>query len=131
MWVKSECIPCSYRHGNNFRLSMHMHTRAGEKPFICSIRSKWSTMVHGCMAIWIHGKMDSWQFGFMALWMNTVWIHGAMDALQFGFMALWMCGSLDAWYFRKHPPPPTQGGIQKKNKLLTPTYSKNKKNKNS
>src|SRR6266581_4062157 len=84
MWVKANiCILCSYRHGNNFRLSMSMHTRTGEKPFICSIRFKRSTMVHGCMAVWIHGKMDSWQFGFMAQWMH---------------------GSLDAWYFQKHPP---------------------------
>src|SRR6266496_2119014 len=98
MWVKANiCILCSYRHGNNFRLSMHMHTRTGEKPFICSICSKRNTMVHGCMAVWIHGKKDSWQFGFVAKRMNSslyswhngciaVWIHGTMDVWQFGCM---------------------------------------------
>src|SRR6266568_2019926 len=103
MWVKANiCILCSYRHGNNFRLSMHMHTRTGEKPFICSIRSKWGTMVHGCMAVWIHGKMDSWHNGCMAVWIHgtmdeysldswhngciAVWIHGTRDVRQFGCM---------------------------------------------
>ena len=70
---------------------MHMHTRTGEKPFVCSIRFKWSTMVHGCMAVWIHGKMDSWQFGFMAQW-----IHGSLDSWQNGFMAVWIHGTMDA-----------------------------------
>src|SRR6266568_108631 len=61
------------------------------------------------MAVWIHGTMDAWQFGFMALWMHdsldswhygcmAVWIYGTMDAWQFGFMALWMHGSLDSWH---------------------------------
>src|SRR5260370_23160950 len=92
------CILCSYRNGNNVRLSMLMHTRTGEKPFICSICSKQSTRLHGCMAVWIHGKMDSWQFGSMAKW-----IHGSLDSLQNGFMAVWIHGtmdeySLDSWH---------------------------------
>src|SRR5260370_42132436 len=41
----------------------------------------------------MHGRLDSWQNGFMA-----VWIHGRMDAWQFGFMALWMNCSLDSWH---------------------------------
>src|SRR6266496_501146 len=94
---KRLCFPCSYRHGNNLRLSTYMHTRTGEKPFVCSNCSKWSTMVHGSMVVWIHGKMDPWQFGFMALWINSsldsfpngciaVWIHATMDVWQFGCM---------------------------------------------
>src|SRR6266496_1882875 len=54
---------------------------------------------NGFMADWIHGTMDAWEFGFMAQWINS-----SLDALQFGFMALWMCGSLYAWCFQKHPP---------------------------
>src|SRR6266568_175231 len=42
---------------------------------------------------WMHGRLDSWQNGFMA-----VWIHGKMDAWQFGFMSLWMNSSLDSWH---------------------------------
>src|SRR6266496_5773347 len=93
MWVKVNiCIPCSYQHGNNFRLSMHMRTRTGEKPFISSICSKRNTMVHGCMAVWIHGKMDSWQFGFMAQWM-----HGSLDSWRNGCIKVWIHGTIDVW----------------------------------
>src|SRR6266496_794022 len=62
------------------------------------------------MALWIHGTLDSCQFGFMALWMHgtldalhfgfmAVWIHGSLDLWQFGFMAVWIHGSLDSWHF--------------------------------
>src|SRR6266581_857634 len=96
MWVKANiCILCSYRHGNNFRLSMHMHTRTGEKPFICSICCKRNTMVHGCMAVWIHGKMDSWQFGSMAQWINS-----SLDSWHYGCVAVWM-----HYIFENIPPP--------------------------
>src|SRR6266496_3616585 len=73
---------------------MHMHSRTGEKPFICSIRSKRSTMVHGCMAVWIDGKMDSWQFGFMALWINS-----SLDSWHNGYIAVWIHGTMDVWQF--------------------------------
>ena len=66
---------------------MYMHTRTGEKPFVCSIRSKRSTMVHGSVVVWIHGKMDPWQFGFMALWMNS-----SLDSWHYGCVAVWMHG---------------------------------------
>ncbi len=141
-WKVNICILCSYRHVNNFQLSMHMHTRTSEKPFICSIRSKQSTMVHGCMAVWIHGKMDSWQFGFMAQWM-----HGSLDSwhygwIQFGFMAQWMHSSLESWHygyvavwmhgiFENIPPLPAV--VQNQNTLCTFTliYSKSPKLKTS
>src|SRR6266581_2166210 len=47
----------------------------------------------------MQGSLDSWQFGFMA-----VWIHGNLDSWQFGFMAVWIHGSLDSWLFTTHPP---------------------------
>src|SRR6266581_4266747 len=81
------CILSSYRRSNNLRLSMYMHTRTGEKLFVCSIRSKESTMVHGSMVAWIHGKMDPWQFGFMAQSM-----HSSLDSCDYGCVAVWMHG---------------------------------------
>src|SRR6266496_3755853 len=39
----------------------------------------------------MHGSLDSWHNGCMA-----VWIHGTMDAWQFGLMAQWIYGSLDS-----------------------------------
>src|SRR6266496_2792455 len=97
---------------------------------------------------WMHGRLDSWQNGFMA-----VWIHGTMDAWQFGFMALWMNSSLDSWHngciavrihgtmdvwqfgcmvFSKTSPPPP-AVVQNQNTLCTLTliYSKSPKTKNS
>src|SRR6266568_2507349 len=100
---------------------MRMHTRTGEKPFICSIRSKRSTMVHGCMAVWIHGKMDSWQFGFMAQWM-----YGSLDSWHYGLVAFLMYG-----IFKNTPPPPPPAVVQNQNTLCTFTliYSKSPKTK--
>ncbi len=131
-WKASICILCSYHLGNDFRLSMHMHTRTGEKPFICSICCKRNTMVHGCMAVWIHGKMDSWQFGFMAQW-----IHGSLDSWHYGWIAVWIHGTMAVWQFgcivfsKTSPPPPAV--VQNQNTLCTLTliYSKCPKTKNS
>src|SRR6266568_3393878 len=122
MWVKANiCILCSYRHGNNFRLSMHMHTRTGKKPFICSTRSKRSTMVHGCMAVWIHGKMDSWQFGFMAQW-----THSSLDSWHYGCVAVWMHGIFE------NIPPATCGRPKLKHIMYAhPHLQKSPKTKNS
>src|SRR6266581_3723915 len=87
---------------------------------------------------WMHGRLDSWQNGFMA-----VWIHGTMDAWQFGFMALWMNSSLDSWHYGciavwmhgifKNIPPPPPAVVQNQNTLCTLTliYSKSPKTKNS
>src|SRR6266496_1066088 len=38
-----------------------------------------------CMAVWIHGTMDAWQFGFMTLCM-----HGSLDSWHIGCMAVWI-----------------------------------------
>src|SRR6266581_2561136 len=129
---KRLCFPCSYRHGSNLRLSMYMHTRTGEKPFVCSIRSKRSTVVHGCMVVWIHVKMDPWQFGFMAQWM-----HGSLDSWHYGRIAVWIHVTMDVWQFgcmvfSKTSPTPS-AAVQDQNTLCTLTliYSKSPKTKNS
>src|SRR6266581_4507219 len=87
---------------------------------------------NGSMAVWIHGTMGAWQFGFMALWMNSsldswpngciaVWIHVTMDVWQFGCMV-----------FSKTSPTPS-AVVENQNTLCTLTliYSKSPKTKNS
>src|SRR5260370_1449122 len=51
--------------------------------------------IHGCTALWIHGTLDSWHFGFM-----TLWIHDSLESRHLGFMAVWMDG-----HSRKHSSP--------------------------
>src|SRR6266568_3117878 len=107
------CILCSYLHGNNLRLSMYMHTRTGEKPFVCSIRSKWRTMAHGSMVVWIHGKMDPWQFGFMAQWM-----HSSLDSCNYGCVTVWMHG-----IFKNIPPRHLRPSKIKTHYVRSPSFT--------
>src|SRR6266496_2986975 len=77
------------------------------------IHGRLDSWLNGSMAVWIHGKMDPWQFGFMAQW-----VHSSLDSCDYGCVAVWMHG-----IFENIPPRHLRPSKIKTDYVCSPSFT--------